>query len=132
MQPYENAGLGITTVANGQVVALSTFSIDAPGDYTLRTDAIDGIPSRDSRIVVGKSLYAPLAKGAVAALAAIGISAMLSVIATIALAVTRGRAKRARDRPDWGPGPQWPEGPSNWIGPPPIVPPPPPGYGGQG
>jgi hypothetical protein len=132
MQPYESVELGITDTPDGQVVALSTFSIDVPGTYLLRTDAIDGISPTESRIVVGKSLYAPLAEGAILALLAVGASAVLSVVATIALAVTRGRAKRARDRdvgPPLGQGPPgWPAPPGQWSGPPPIVPPRPPGY----
>jgi hypothetical protein len=132
MHPYENEQLGITDTPQGQVVALSTFSIDAPGDYVLRTDPIEGVPSSESRIVVGKSLYKPLARGAVMALVAIGISAALSLVATIALAVTRGRAKRSRAGAPGGPRwaePVWPDAPPQWTGPPPIIPPPPPGYG---
>ena len=94
MAPYESE-LGITRTAEGQVVALSTFSIPGPGTYVLQTDPIDGISPTESRIIVGKSLYAPLARGAILALVAIGISAVLSIVASIALAVTRGRAKRA-------------------------------------
>ena len=135
MHPYENEQLGITTTSEGQVVALSTFSIDHAGDYVLRTDRIDGVDSSEARIVVGKSLYQPLARGAIAALVAIGASAVLSLVATIALAVTRGRSKRSRGVPPpppggpWGGAPVWPTSPPQWSGPPPIIPPPPPGYG---
>jgi hypothetical protein len=140
MHPYENEQLGITTTSEGQVVALSTFSIARAGDFVLRTDKVEGVPSSESRIVVGKSLYQPLAHGAIAALVAVSISAVLSLVGTIALAVTRGRAKRAAraDAPGpwgpsvggpWGGAPAWPEAPPQWVGPPPIIPPPPPGYG---
>jgi hypothetical protein len=136
MHPYENEQLGITTTADGQVVALSTFSIQQAGDYVLRTDPIRGVDSSEARIVVGKSLYQPLARGAIAALISIAVSAVLSLVATIALAVTRGRAKRARTNPPsppgpWGGAPVWPTAPPQWAGPPPIVPPPPPGYGAR-
>jgi hypothetical protein len=138
MRPYENEQLGITTTSDGQVVALSTFSIPAAGDYVLRTDRIRGVDSGEARIVVGKSLYRPLARGAIAALVAIAVSAVLSLVATIALAVTRGRAKRARTSGlppppgPWGGAPVWPTAPPQWTGPPPIIPPPPPGYGTDG
>ena len=54
------------------MVALSTFSIPGPGTYVLQTDPIEGISPTESRIIVGKSLYAPLARGAILALVAIG------------------------------------------------------------
>ena len=85
MAPYESE-LGITRTSEGQVVALSTFSIPGPGTYVLQTDPIEGISPTESRIIVGKSLYAPLARGAILALVAIGISAVLSIVASIALA----------------------------------------------
>jgi hypothetical protein len=135
MQPYENETFGIGGNGQEQVVALSTFSIPAAGTYRLRTNEIEGISSTESRIIVGKSLYAPLARGAILALATIGLTAVLSAIASIALAVTRGRAKRARADPDpwgggpWGQAPAWPDAPPQWTGPPPIIPPRPPGYG---
>jgi hypothetical protein len=138
MHPYENEQLGISTTADGQqVVALSTFSIPQAGDYVLRTDRVQGVDSSEARIVVGKSLYQPLARGAIAALVAIAVSAVLSLVATIALAVTRGRARRSRTNPPappgpWGGAPVWPSAPPRWSGPPPIIPPPPPGYGTDG
>jgi hypothetical protein len=132
MAPYESE-LGITRTAEGQVVALSTFTIPGPGTYELRTDTVDGISPTESRIIVGKSLYAPLARGAILALVAIGISAVLSLVASIALALTRGRAKRAAQDQTWGgpwgQGPAWSAAPPEWTGPPPIIPPRPPGYG---
>ena len=134
MAPYESE-LGITRTPEGQVVALSTFSIPGPGTYVLQTDPIEGVSPTESRIIVGKSLYAPLARGAILALVAIGISAVLSIVASIALALTRGRAKRAAREQGWGgpwsqgPGPAWSAAPPEWTGPPPIIPPRPPGYG---
>ena len=84
-----------------------------PGSGHLRAaDRPDRRGSRPpkSRIIVGKSLYAPLARGAILALVAIGISAVLSIVASIALALTRGRAKRAAREQGWGgavgPGPR--------------------------
>jgi hypothetical protein len=134
MEPYENETFGISSTGGEQVVALSTFSIPAAGTYELRTNVVDGVSSTESRIIVGKSLYAPVARGAILALVAVGISGVLSLVATVALAVTRGRAKRAQaeSRPGGGPWGQtvaWPEAPPTWSGPPPIIPPHPPGYG---
>jgi len=131
LRPYESTvGIIDADEEGNQVVAMSTFTVTRAGDYTLTVDEIEGVSPMLARVIVGKSFYAPLARGAIAAVVALGVGALFSLVATIALAVTRGRAKRARP-----PGPpSWPPAPGPFAGPsgptPPILlPRPPPGYG---
>jgi len=133
---------------NVQLVPVLTFDIDRPGEYVLTAERLEGVADNAGRVSVGKSVFAPLRTGAVWAVIVIAVAIFLSVIATVALAVTRGRAKR-RAPPGWPSGPDpfggsgWsdptgsaPTPRDEWIGgppahgpwPAPAPPPPPPGY----
>ncbi len=147
MRPYEGTQSIVNRPQEGyQLVPLRTFTITRAGDYLLEAGSVEGVTSERAELVVSKSLIAPLARGALWALVAAGLGGLISLVATVALAVTRGRNKR-QQRPPWpgrpppGPWPpagQWqPAGawpsPPGWPGPPPgPVPPPPPGYGPPG
>jgi len=147
MRPFEGTSGIFNDAQNGsQAVALRTFTIRRAGTYTLTVGTVAGVSGDRGNVIVGKSVYAPLARGALWAAGVAAVAGVLALVATIALAVTRGRAKRQR-RPPWPGGPPpWPGAPPPWPGPPPPgawppavagtgpapgwpVPPPPPGYG---
>lgn len=144
MRAYEGtAGIREDPQGTAQYVPLRTFDIDMPGDYVLTADRLEDLPPTFGQVAVGRSPYKPLLDGVLWALGAIAVTLFLSIVATVALAVTRGRAKRAQHGPG-GPGPSggqgWP-GPGGPGGqgsdgrwgtgawPAPAAPPPPPGYG---
>jgi len=141
MQPYE----GVSGIVNGpgrQLVPVLTFEIDRPGEYVLTVEPLDGVTEDFGQVSVGKSVFGPLRDAVVWALVVLVVSLFLSGVATVALAVTRGRSKRQIDGPPgagggrpggrgWmpppGPGP-WAQSPPTGPWPAPAAPPPPPGY----
>lgn len=140
LRPYE--GLNDFREGPNQAVPVQTFSIERLGDYRLSCAVIDDVDPQRAGVSVGRSFYRELGRGAVAALVVTSIGLVVTVVAGIALAVTRGRAKRRLPPRGWAGPPSGPAGPPGWPGasptwpgaPPgwggsPIVPPPPPGYG---
>lgn len=141
MEPY-GGSTGIQSRGGLQQVAIATFRIDQPGDYVVTSNPITGVGPFDGQLILTPSPFRPLARGALIAGAFLAAGTVLSLVSTIALAVTRGRSKRAvgaRLVPALVPGSQWdPVGSAPWLPGPvrpgaahaaPIVPPPPPGYG---
>ncbi len=124
LRPYE----GLNDVRDGgyQAVPVQTFSIDRVGDYRLSCALVDDVDPERAGVSVGRSVYGELGRGALAALVTTSIGLVVTLVAGIALAVTRGRAKRRLPPSAWLGGPS-PPAPAR-AGPP-IVPPPPPGYG---
>jgi len=148
MAPYEGSS-GLTRGRYGeQQVSLATFHIDQPGTYTMTSSSLAGVDEFDAQLVVATSPYRPLKRGAVLALVTLGVGTVVSLVASVALGVTRSRSRKAialafgAGSPGGRPPGGWPPpgagqagpgagsgAPPGWYGPPPIIPPPPPGYG---
>lgn len=112
--PYE--GLRGFEEDDQQYVPLLTVRFDEPGDYVLRS-SYAGVDLRESALVVLESPYQKLRDGAERAVVILLIGLLLSILVTVILARTRGRAKRAI-RAQMPPPATWPPQPA-WGGPPP-------------
>lgn len=121
LAPYDSNDFMSRDSSGFQQVALLTFRVEQAGDYTISSRLLSGFTEFDAQLVVTPSPFRPLARRAILALTVLALGAIASLIATITLAVNRGRSKRASRAAVWGPSSVAPR--------PFIIPPPPPGYG---
>ena len=133
MQPYEgSAGISRGGRVAAQQVALTTFRLEEEGDYTFSSTRLADVGQFDAQLVVSPSPFRPLARRAWQALGAVVGFGIASIIATVALAVTRRRnrvAARMSYRPSYTTASRGGPAAMGWSGGAPIIPPPPPGYG---
>lgn len=132
-----------------EYLPLFTVRFDTPGDYVISTRTVPGVNLDDSAVVVSESPFARLRAGLrrAAGFAVGGIAA--SILVSMILGRTRGRAKRAWAEANppvpwppqawdgqaqaWnGPPQAWDGQAQAWGGPPPSWGPPPGGGSGQG
>lgn len=112
VQRYE--GLNDFEQDGAQYVPLLTVRFAEAGDYTFRSSPMANLDPEQSRLIVSESPWRKLRNGAERAVLILVVAIGLSILLSVILGVTRGRAKRAAAPP-----------PGRW--PPPG--PPPPGYG---
>ncbi|MEJ7583494.1 MAG: hypothetical protein WKF43_05250 [Acidimicrobiales bacterium] len=93
MRPYEGTNR-IVNRPGAQLVPVLTFEIERLGDYVLRVERLEGVAENFGQVSVGKSALRSLLGAVVWAVVVLGVSLFLSGVATVALAVTRGRSKR--------------------------------------